>query len=238
MSQKAIAALNRLTTIASGQGSAQKMTIQQYDRSLVTTLDDLGNLLPDEQALYHRTYKRVFEETRNDVAARQAAVGAVRRFRLDMPVKSMKSGTDWLTKGWGLLYAASPEFVDTDNEYFPRQSQFYLDYFKNAPLWYEHGADPRYGVVPIGWRVEVIEYPTGLYAIHALDKKHPLFEETVENLRAGKLSYSSDSIYHFKMRGQTYDGGLYCWPLAGWSLVRRPAEPGLGNVILVEPEAA
>jgi hypothetical protein len=33
------------------------------------------------------------------------------------------------------------------------------------------------------------------------------------------------------MRGETDDGGLKVWPLIGFSLVRNPAEPGLGNVI-------
>jgi len=238
MSQKTLDALKQLEMVANERrDTATKMTAQAYDASLITTLDNDLLLQSDERALYIRTYQRVMQETGDEMAARQAAVGAVRRMRLEMPVKAVKWGKDWIVKAWGALFTDS-NYPDTDKEYFPRNGRYYLDYFKNAPFWYEHGQDARYGVEPIGQRVHHIVYSTGIYVFHKLDTKHAHFEETVEDLRTGLMCLSSDSLWHFKVRGETIDGGNFVWPMAGWSLVKRPAEPGLGNALLEEPEDA
>jgi hypothetical protein len=81
--------------------------------------------------------------------------------------------------------------------------------------------------VRTGWQV----YDHGIWFTHRLFAEHPLFDRTAALVKEGKLSYSSDSVAHVVMRGETDDGGLKVWPLIGFSLVRNPAEPGLGNVI-------
>lgn len=187
-------------------------------------------LARDESDAYARVYEAVFGETGDVVKATLAAQGAIRRMRMGLAVKSVESAAGQVVQGWGILFTDAGN-VDLAKEYFPRDAELMLDHYPRAPLWYEHGADPRYGARPIGERVLTEKYNHGIWAVHRLFPDHPLYERTLADLDAGVLSYSSDSVLHFVERGRTWDGGLFVWPVVGWSLVHRPAEPGLGRVV-------
>lgn len=192
---------------------------------------DLALLGDAERNIYQRTYNRVLDETGDAVKAGLAAAGALRRYRSGFAVKAREDDSGAVVAGWGLLFADSPQQYDTDHTWFAREGEFLLDYYHGAPLWMEHGQSSVYGIRPIGQRVEVQLHEHGIWAVHRLHADHPLYAKTLEMVNSGQLSYSSDSILHYVDRGFTDDRELSVWPLAGWSLVRRPAEPGLGTVI-------
>lgn len=222
----------------------EHQTITPVDTTLVqTTSADV----PDERAakstptmrmpklsgvnleVWQRTYDQVLADTGDETKAYLAALGQVRRGQYGMATKARKDGLQVYTEGWGLAYG-DPRLSDTDHQYFAPDTDFMLEYFPCSPLFYEHGDDPTYGSMPIGKRVSWQVYQYGVWFVHELDMEHPLINRTLKELDNGELSHSSDSIWHYVARGLKPDGKLSVWPAAGQSLVRHPAELGLGVV--------
>jgi hypothetical protein len=222
-----LVAIKRLADVARAH-KRMDLTMEQYEEAI----SDMP-LTDEEKAIYQRTYDRILAEVSDTTMAHQLAMGAVRRSRLDMPVKSFKVGRDYLVKGWGILFG-DPSHRDTDDEYFHPDTRFYFEMYGTSPLWVEHGFDSRYGVEPVGSRVDAERYKTGWYVIHRLDPEHTLFQRTIADVRAGIYGYSVDSFPQFKVKNRR-DGELAVFPVGGFSLVNFPAEPGLGAVALVEP---
>lgn len=193
------------------------------------------------QEYWQRTYERVLADTGSEHLAQQAALGTVRRLMSGMAVKSarnhfgnavqmQKSGDLVLVNGWGVMFG-DPDILDSWQTYFAKDTDFLERYYPNAPLWYRHGEDVGYQHIPVGMRYSITRFEFGLHVVHTLHQDHPLYQRTYEELVNGLLAYSSDSIGHY------VDGGfngvkLGVWPLAGFSLVPNPAEPGLGLVTL------
>ncbi len=191
----------------------------------------LIDLLSDfERDVYQRSFDAVMSETGDESKAILAGEGAVHRFRMGMSYKAKKAESG-LVEGWGAMFG-SPEVKDTDNIYFHPDTDFLLDYYQRAPLFFEHCQDAQYGVLPIGERVSVVKHAHGLWVAHRLYEEHPLYSKTLQMLEAGELAYSSDTTGHLAIRGLRKDGGAMFWPLVSFALVRSPAEPGLGRVIL------
>ncbi len=209
------------------------------------TLSDLprdvrDNLTPDEQRQWLAVFNRVYTQTGDEEKGLLAAWGAVRKGRATAG-RAMALGetADGLTivKGWGMKFSGSddPDFYGT---HFSTLTEILAEYYQDAPLWYEHGLDLDYGYQPIGRRHKVEIYGFGVWAEHVLFDDHPLYGRTVQEVRDGALSYSSDSILHYVDQGTNWaNGEVRMWPLAGWSLTRQPAEPGLGPVTLDGLEA-
>lgn len=195
----------------------------------------LDDYTDDEQTLYMQTYERVLVDTGDNGKAQLAADGAIRRARMKLAVKAQMVGDDVLVSGWGILFGTN-QTKDLDEQYFPPDGDYGLEFYQDAPLLYQHGRDRRYGVRPIGQRVHVERYQHGLWATHKLFKEHPFYDKTVKQIENGELAYSSDSIAHLVYQGLEPDGGLTIWWLCGWSLVDTPAEPGLSKVVIEAPE--
>lgn len=189
------------------------------------------NLSPVEKAKYDEAYARVLADTGDEVKARLAAMGVLRRLRRGLAVKAESVGDETLVSGWGVLFADA-YVKDLHGEYFPRDGEFFLDFYRNAPLWVEHGFDPRYRWQPVGQRVNHEVHEHGIWITHRLFAEHPYYAKTLELVKTGRTAYSSDSVLHLSMQNEQPDGGLKVWPLVGLSLVLDPAEPGLGNVII------
>lgn len=196
---------------------------------------------PDHEKKWRETYLRVLEDTGSEHMAYQAALGVLRRLVRGMNVKSAQAMTGLhvtsyrsdgllLVDGWGAMFG-DDEVLDTWGTFFAEDTDFLDRYYPNAPLWYEHGFDDDYGGRPIGMRYAVKRYKFGLRLIHVLHADHPLIERTIQELQSELLAYSSDSIGHYVDRG-LQGAKMGVWPLAGCSLVKRPAEPGLGLVTL------
>lgn len=192
-------------------------------------------LTPEEQQTWLDVYHRVLAQTDDPEKALLAAWGAVRKGRARAGRAMLLATTaDGLVivKGWGMKFTGTddPDFYGT---HFSTLTELLADYYQDAPLWYEHGLDLDYGYRPIGKRHAVAIYAFGVWAEHVLFPDHPLFVRTRREIEAGELSYSSDSILHYVDQGTNLaNGEIRMWPLAGWSLTRQPAEPGLGPVTL------
>ncbi|WP_119069224.1 phage major capsid protein [Aggregatilinea lenta] len=196
-------------------------------------------LQPDEQQVWLATFERVFAQTDDEDKARLAAWGEVRKDRAVAGRSVALRTVDGqpVVVGWGMKFTGmdDPDFYDT---FFSTLTELLADYYQDAPLWYEHGLDPDYGWKPIGRRSRVEIYGFGVWAEHTLFLDHPLFARTLKEIRTGKLSYSSDSLVHYVEQGlNPVTGELRVWPLAGWALTQRPAEPGLGPVTLRDMQA-
>ncbi|GAB4434182.1 MAG: hypothetical protein Kow00120_00380 [Anaerolineae bacterium] len=205
-----------------------------------STIDDLPaqvreTLAPDEQQQWLAVFNRVHAQTGDEEKALLAAWGTVRKGRR-VAGRAMVLGetADGLVivKGWGLRFSGAddPDFYGT---HWQATSDLLTEYYRDAPLWYEHGFDAAYGYRPIGKRHRTEIYGFGVWAEHVLFTDHPLYARTRREIEAGKLSYSSDSIAHYYEQGlNRANGEVRMWPLAGWSLTKYPAEPGLGPVTL------
>lgn len=223
----------------------EHQTITPVDTTLVQTTS--AESVPDERAakstptmrmpklsgvnleVWQRTYDQVLADTGDETKAYLAALGQVRRGQYGMATKARKEGTEVYVSGWAVMFG-DPRITDTDHQYFADDTMFLLDFYKESPLWYDHGDDPAYGSMPIGQRVGYEVYKYGIWLVHKLFMDHPLIIRTLKALDNGELSYSSDSIWHYVRRGLKPDGKLSNWALSGCSLTPTPAELGLGLV--------
>lgn len=200
-----------------------------YGTSLYDGLSDV------ERGLFDGMYDSVFAETGDALKAELAAWGILRKKRLIQGMKSA-SGDVYRIGGWAVDFTDETN-PDVDGQYFDALTTYLTDYYRNAPLWMNHGDDPRYGSLPIGRRVLTIIYRHGIWLEHELDLQHPHFEETAARVEAGELTYSTDSILHHVLNGYDDESGrLGWWALAGCSLTDTPAEPALGPVTLANVE--
>jgi HK97 family phage major capsid protein len=187
---------------------------------------------PNDRAAWLDTFIEAYNETRDEEMALLAASGRVTKRHI-LGLKSVKTDDGApVVAGWGLLFTDRDD-LDLQETYFDDDTQLLLDMYQHAPLFYEHGEDPRYGVQPIGQRIKTILYSRGVWVEHVLFPDHPLFARTLRELENGDLAYSSDSLGHLvEKEYDDRDGRLGFWALAGWSLVHDPAEPALGAVTL------
>lgn len=181
-------------------------------------------------------YSQALDETGDEIKATLAAQGAINRQA--MIGRKSVNGLPTSVAGWAMLFS-DPDDLDLQGTFFNDATRTLVEYYPNAPLWMEHGKDPVYGGVPIGWRTFVQVFPHGIWMEHELDTEHPLYARTAQDVLDGKFAYSSDSLAHYAVEGYDPDSGyLSEWPLAGCSLTRSPAEPGLGPVLAKDFEMA
>ena len=198
----------------------------------------IGEMLEGEdRALYERTYTRVMDLTGDPVKAALAADGALRAARFGLAVKARKDEDGAIVGGWGILFG-DPDHLDLDRTWFGPHTDFFLDDYANAPLWWEHADDERVKSFKLGNRIKSEVYPDyGIWIEHRIDPSLPAFDildydDVLRQIEVGELAYSSDSLNHHVVGGYNEKSGeLAIWPLAGFSLVSRPAEPRLGPVI-------
>lgn len=189
------------------------------------------NLPEDIADRWQSVYNETYAQTNNIEASRLAADGSINKGYI-VGFKATSGGPT--IAGWGLLFT-DPENLDLQSTYFDPETSLLIDYYHDAPLFYEHGQDAIYGVTPIGKRKLVQVFPRGVWVEHVLDTTHPLFQKTKREAEQGLLAYSSDSISHLVEKGyDPKDGALMNWPLAGWSVTSDPAEPALGPVVYKE----
>jgi len=188
-----------------------------------------SDLSEKDFSLWAKVYDQVMQETGDDVKATLAAQGACNR--ASMIGSKAVDGLPTSVEGWMMLFT-DPENLDLQDTFFDDMTKTFADYYPNAPLWMEHGKNPDYGGDPIGQRTLVKVYPRGIWGEHALHTDHPLYVRTAKDAANGVFAYSSDSLSHYAQQGyDPADGHLGLWPLAGCSLTRTPAEPGLGPVL-------
>ncbi len=204
----------------------ENIAMKRYNDISELPQDVQQSLTPDEQQRFLAAFNAAFEETGDEHKSFLAGYGAINRAR----VMSRKSASGApIVEGWGMLFT-DEDNLDSWNTYFSEITETFDEYYQNAPLWMEHGYDPDYGQEPIGRRCHLEVFRRGIWVEHELHPEHALFDRTVEGVERGIFSYSSDSIQHYMEQGFAPNGELRVWPLAGWSLTRNPAEPGLGPV--------
>jgi HK97 family phage major capsid protein len=230
--------------IHSGYDQDQAIAIAYSECGKQSTLHEVivdmqAALTADEQRQWMAVFHTVLTQTHDEDKAFLAAWGAIRKDRAvagRAVALRMVNGKP-IVRGWGMKFS-TPEDPDAYGEHFSTLTHLLAEYYKDAPLWYEHGMDIDYGFMPIGRRYALQIFGFGVWAEHELFTDHPLYERTKREIEQGLLTYSSDSIAHYVDAGVNIaNGELRMWPLAGWSLTRSPAEPGLGPVTFEGMEA-
>lgn len=208
----------------------ENLAMKRYNDINELPEDMQKSLSPDEQARFLIAFNAAFEETQDEHKAFLAGYGAINRAR----VMSRKSASGApIVDGWGMLFT-DEDNLDSWDTFFSELTNLLEEYYQNAPLWIEHGYDPDYGAKPVGKRIHLEVFRRGVWVEHELHPEHPLFDRTVDDVEKGIYSYSSDSIQHYMEQGYRPNGELREWPLTGFSLVRKPAEPGLGPVSITK----
>lgn len=228
--------------IPSGDVGKVKAKIRSRARTLGLSDEDmkkvnayLSGKMPSDVAekdvpTWAAAFDRVFGMTRDETKAALAAQGAINRATI-LGVKSATGDLPVEVEGWAVLFT-DPDNLDLQDTYFDDMTQLLLEYYPAAPLWYEHGRDQTYKSRVIGHRTGATVYPCGVWMKHALHEDDAMYPRTAREVADGLLAYSSDSIAHYAQRGYNpADGRLGNWPLAGCSLTKTPAEPGLGQVV-------
>lgn len=184
-----------------------------------------------EDALYVSTYNGVFMQTQSETMATAAAMGAVNKARL-LSVRSIQvaENGDLIVGGWAIKFSdGAADDRDWYDEYFSRASHLLLEYYQNAPLFYEHGLDADYGKDVIGVRARTAIYRFGVWMEHRVYAAHKYFERTKRELEALILGYSTGAINHLVTLHYA-TGENRSWPAAECSLTKSPAEVALGPV--------
>lgn len=199
---------------------------------------DLDHLTDAEKDAFERTYQRVLSLTGDPVKALLAGQGAITRLHKGLAVKARQTAEGYRVAGWAILFG-DPQHRDLDQTYFGPNTNFFLDSYAHAPLWLEHGYDAQVRSLQAGYRVETEVHPEyGIWLEHQMTPDMPAFEVVdlnafAKEVSTGAWAYSSDSLSHHVQGGfNPSKGELTVWPLAGCSLVRNPAEPGLGPAII------
>ena len=186
----------------------------------------------EDAAQWRAVYRDALAETHDELLAETAAWGALHKddvlHRLGRK-SAAGEGYD-LIRGWAMLFTDADD-PDVDDQFFDGDTETLLDYYPNAPLWYEHGEDAAYGWRPIGQRAAAREFRRGVVLEHRLYHDDPQYTRTAQEIDDGLLTYSTDSILHYVEQGfNPQTGRLGVWFAAGCSLTKRPAEPALGIV--------
>lgn len=192
------------------------------------------SMSPEDEATWLRNFSDYLPRVADLERTMLLADGAVMRANRSLAVKA--TGGKVYVEGWAMLFSDA-ERLDLQETYFPPDTETLLEYYATAPLFWEHGN----GDMPLGKRSAYKFYPgVGIWLEHELDPSHPRYKQTLADIEAGRLSYSTDSMSHYVEEGfNPQDGELAVWPLAGCSLTRQPAEPGLSRVrIRQEPHTA
>ena len=215
------------------RGRARELKLPKEDMAKVNAY--LSGRMPaekmsaSEQNAWTDTFDQALEQTGDENKAACAAQGVLNR-RAVLGLKADGTALPTKVEGWAVLFT-DPDELDLQGTYFDDMTRLLTEYYPRAPLWMEHGKDPEYGADPIGFRSVCQVFPIGVWLEHDLHLTHPLYARTAKDAADGVFSYSSDSLAHYAQQGyDPRDGHLGEWPLAGCSLTRTPAEPGLGPV--------
>lgn len=188
---------------------------------------------PEDEATWLRNFSEYLPRVADLQRTMLLADGAVTRANMALAVKAANGKV--YVEGWAMLFSDA-ERLDLQETYFPPDTETLLEFYKTAPLFWEHAN----GDMPIGTRSAYKLYPgVGIWLEHELDPTHPRYKQTLADIEAGRLSYSTDSMSHYVEEGYNpQDGELAVWPVAACSLTRQPAEPGLSRVRIKHPDTA
>lgn len=142
-------------------------------------------------------------------------------------IKSLSGGR----VGGYLVVWGSPEQRDLQGEYFTRNTDLGLDWFKSRPVLYHHGLDSQLQATVIGVIDTLKTDEVGLWAEAQLDMRHRYVQAVQGLVDQGVLGWSSGSIPHLVVVDN--DGYIRRWPIVEGSLTPSPAEPrgtGVGSL--------
>jgi phage head maturation protease len=124
-----------------------------------------------------------------------------------------------------LIPFGSPEAVDTDNEFFARDTDYDQEFPVKVSTYYDHGMDSTLGKRRLT-RAKASVTDSGVWLEDQLDLSDEYQAKIYALAEAGRLGLSSGSVAHLVEReraGKAYK--ITKWPLAEASYTVRPANP-------------
>jgi len=130
--------------------------------------------------------------------------------------------------GYGVVFTG-PQARDLQGDYFTPDTELLTEFYKNLPMFYQHGQDHRLGKRVIGAAEMVKRDDTGVWYEAQLNLRDQYEQAVYELVEKGALGYSTGSLPHLVERAS--DGKLISWPVAELTLTPTPAAgPYLTNV--------
>lgn len=112
---------------------------------------------------------------------------------------------------------------DAQGEYFRPDCNFHLDWYDGArrPILYHHGLQDEDIIEDIGHIENIAPDNRGIYAVGQLDMANPRAAAVYNDIRKGRIGWSSGSAPHLSKVGD--DGGISEWAILEGSLTPTPA---------------
>ncbi len=112
---------------------------------------------------------------------------------------------------------------DAQGEYFKRDCDFHLDWYGGStrPVLYHHGLKDQDLIEEIGYITKITQDSRGVYAEAQLDMTNPRAQAVYNDVRHGKIGWSSGSAPHLSKVED--DGGISEWAIVEGSLTPTPA---------------
>jgi HK97 family phage major capsid protein len=112
---------------------------------------------------------------------------------------------------------------DLDNEYFTRETDFWLDKLPGPkPVMYEHGQHKKVKYTVLGRTIKFVLDDEGLDLEAELDRHAEYVETVIKLAEQGKLGWSSGAVSHLV---NVREGHIKSWPIAEMTLTVAPSEP-------------
>ncbi len=133
---------------------------------------------------------------------------------------ALKALGNWRVGGY-LVVFGGPK--DAQGEYFRNDCDFHLDWFGGTtrPILYHHGLNDQDTIEEIGYIDKLLPDAHGLWAEGPLDMHDPRTPQVYNDVRHGKLGWSSGSAPHLSKVEP--DGGISEWAIVEASLTPSPA---------------
>ena len=126
--------------------------------------------------------------------------------------------------GGYLCAFGTPNDTDLQGEYFTKDTNFEINWYKERPLLYSHGMDKSHKTKAIGTidKLEIRD-DAGLWAEAQLQEHFMYQEYIMQFVKEGKIGYSSGSSPYYAEVDK--NGFIRTWPIHEGSLTMQPAQP-------------
>lgn len=156
------------------------------------------------------------------------------------PAPAGKSDTTIKSLGRGRVGGYAVVFGDADhpdlssfNDYFTKDTDFWLDKWSLRPMIYDHAGDEATADNPVvGIWDKAIQDNVGIWMEGQLSRAHLYRKAILQLIDQGVLALSTDSAPHLVTRRQSVKNTheIIRWPILAASLTTTPAEPRLRPV--------
>ena len=147
----------------------------------------------------------------------------VRGFSMEILAVKFKDEEAGIIEGLAIPYGGPWKGKDLDGEYFSKDTDFLLGWYKERPLIIDHGLDGVVGPQMVGKQVKAVETESGIWVEAVLDKSAKYWEQVKNLVDKGILYFSSGAMPHLVKKEAS--GHIKRWPWVELSVTPTPSNP-------------